>query len=123
MIRYWPQGRVCHEEQQSHVVYFVGRSAEKSHAGFHKRIDTYDEEDEAPTAAVSTSSLAQPQVRLLLGLRCISIAVTVDAMSTDMSVSMCPASTSSANDSVMTALMTSAMNTVEVRPSDIMSRF
>ena len=28
----------------------------------------------APTAAVSTSSLAQPQVRLLLGLRCISIA-------------------------------------------------
>lgn len=77
----------------------------------------------APTAAVSTSSRAHPQVRLLLGLRCINIAVTVDAMSTDMSVSIWPASTSSANDPVMIALTTSAMNTVEVSPSDIMSRF
>ena len=41
----------------------------------------------APTAAVSTSSRAHPQVRLLLGLRCMSTAVTVEAISTDMSVS------------------------------------
>ena len=39
----------------------------------------------APTAAVSTSSRAHPQVRLLLGLRCMSTAVTVEAISTDMS--------------------------------------
>ena len=42
----------------------------------------------APAAAVSTSSLAQPQVRVLLGLRRISMAVIVDAASTDMSVSI-----------------------------------
>ena len=77
----------------------------------------------APTAAVSTSSRAHPQVRLLLGLRCMSTAVTVEAISTDMSVSMWPASTSSASDPVTMALTTSAMNNVEVSPNDIMSLF
>ena len=77
----------------------------------------------APTAAVSTSSRAHPQGRLLLGLRCMSTAVTVEAISTDMSVSMWPASTSSASDPVTMALTTSAMNTVEVSPNDIMSLF
>ncbi len=42
----------------------------------------------APTAAVSTSSRAHPQVRLLLGSRCMSIAVIVEATNTDMSVSI-----------------------------------
>ncbi len=52
-----------------------------------------------------------------------STAVTVEAISTDMSVSMWPASTSSASDPVTMALTTSAMNTVEVSPNDIMSLF
>ena len=52
-----------------------------------------------------------------------STAVTVEAISTDMSVSMWPASTSSASDPVTMALTASAMNTVEVSPNDIMSLF
>ena len=54
-----------------------------------------------------------------------SLALLVDAghMLTDMSVSMWPASTSSASDPVTMALTTSAMNTVEVSPNDIMSLF
>ena len=76
----------------------------------------------APASAVSTSRRAQPQVRELLGFRRISTAVTVDAISTDMSVSICPASTSNASDPVMMAPTISATNTVPVKVSVIISR-
>ena len=68
-----------------------------------------------------TSSRAHPHVRVLLGLRRISIAVTAEATSTERSVSICPASTSNASDPVNAALITSAMNTVEVSTSDMVS--
>ena len=62
------------------------------------------------------------QVRELLGFRRISTAVTVDAINTDMSVSICPASTSNASDPVMMAPTISATNTVPVKVSVIISR-
>ena len=71
----------------------------------------------APSAAVMTSSLDQPHVRVPFGRRRISTAVSADAASTDMSVSMWPASTSNANDPVTIAPTTSAMNTDPVSTS------
>ena len=69
-----------------------------------------------------TSSLAQPQVLVLLGLRRISMAVMVEATSTETSVIICPVSVSSANESVMNAATTSTMNTVTVTANVAISR-
>ena len=69
-----------------------------------------------------TSSRAQPQVRVLLGLRRISAAVMVEATNTDMSVSICPASTSRARDPVSTADITSIRKTEPVTASVAMRR-
>ena len=36
----------AHEQQQPHVVHFVGGSAEQPHAGFDERVDADDQEHE-----------------------------------------------------------------------------
>ena len=69
-----------------------------------------------------TSSLAHPHVRDFVGLRRIMNAVTVDAASTETSVSMCPASTSNASDPVTAAPITSATKMVPVNTKVVSRR-
>ena len=75
-----------------------------------------------PPAAVMISRRAQPHVFDLSGLRRMSAAVTVDAVSTATSVVICPASTNNAKEPVSAAPTTSATRIVAVSAKVTMSR-